>query len=87
MVNLVYYWTNLLFYDIPLLYFSVDLRSSIIFCLSTGDIYLSLGIYLSCPFVIVSELFSSELLDTFVIMSVISLPIKSPVASFCCVLN
>ena len=54
---LVYYLTNLLFFDIPLLCYYINLRLSIIFCLSSGDIYLSLCISLSCSFVTVSELF------------------------------
>ena len=81
MAHLVYYLTNLWFFDIPLLCLYINLRSSIFFCLSSGDVYLSIGISLSCSFVIVSELFCSELLETFVILSTILLPIKSPVAS------
>ena len=61
----MYYLTNLQFFDIPLLCYYINLGSSIIFCLSSGDIYLSLGISLSCSFVILSELFSSKLLETF----------------------
>ena len=48
-----------------------------VFCLSSGVIYLSLGIPLSCPFVTVSELFCCELFVTFVTLSAILLPIKS----------
>ena len=80
MVDLAYYLTNLLFVDIPLLYYYINLRSSRIFCLSSGDIYLSLDISLSCSFVIISELFCGELLETLVILSAILLPVKSPVA-------
>ena len=58
MVDLVCYLKNLLFFDIPLLYYYINLRSWIIFCLSAGDTYLSLGISLPCSFVTVSELFS-----------------------------
>ena len=43
----VHYLTNLLFFDNPL-YFYINLRSSIISSLSSGDIYLFLGISLSC---------------------------------------
>ena len=81
MVDLVYYLTNLLLFNIPLLYYYVNLRSPIIFCLPSGEIYFSLGISSSCPFVIVSELFCCELFETFVILLVILLPIKSPLAS------
>ena len=81
MVYLVYFLTNLLFFDILLLCYYINLRSSIIFCLSSGDLYLSLGISLSSPFVIVSELFCDELLQTSVILLAILLLIKQPVAS------
>ena len=81
MVDLVYYLTNLLFFDIALLYYYINLGWSIIFFLSFGDIYLSLSISLSFSFVIVSESFCGELLKTFVILLGILLPIKSPVAS------
>ena len=49
--------------------------------LSSKDIFLSLGIFLSCSFVTVSELSCCELSETFVILLAILLPIKSPVAS------
>ena len=81
MVNLLDYLTNLLFFDIPLLYYYINLISSIIFCLSTEDIYLTLRIFLSCLFVIVSELFYHELLAAFLILLAILLPIKSPDAA------
>ena len=64
-----------------LLYYYTNLRPSIIFCLSYGDICLSLGISLSCSFVTVSELFCGKGFETFVISSAILLPIKLPVAS------
>ena len=47
MVDLVYCPTNLLFFDIPVLYYYINLNSYKICCLSSGDIYLSLGISLS----------------------------------------
>ena len=81
MVDLVYYLTNLLFFHISLLYHYINLRSSIIFCLSSGHIYLALSISLSCSFVTVSELYCGELLETFVTLLAILLLIKSPVAS------
>ena len=64
MVDLVYYLTNVLFFDIPLLYYYINLRSSITFCLSSGDIYLFLDISLSCLFVTVSESCCCELFET-----------------------
>ena len=81
MVDLLYYLTSLFFFDVTVLYYYINLRSSIIFWLSSGDIYLSFGISLSCSFVIVSELFCNERLGTFVTLLAILLPIKSPVAS------
>ena len=77
MLNLVYSLTNLLFFDIPLLYYYVSLISSITFSLSSGDISLSL----SFSFIIVSELFCCESFEINVILLAILLPIKSPVAS------
>ena len=81
MIDLVYYLKNLSFFDIPLLYYYINLRLSIIFCFCSRDICIYLGISLSCSFVIVSELFCGELLQTFVILLAILLPIKSTVAS------
>ena len=43
MVNLLYDLICLLFFDIPLLHYG-NLRSSVIFCLCAGDIYLSLSL-------------------------------------------
>ena len=57
----------------------MNLRSSIIFCLSLENIYLSLGISLSCSFL--TELFCGDVCETFVILSAILLPVKSAVAS------
>ena len=45
MFDLPYCLKDLLLFGIPLLYYYVNLRSPIIFCLSSGDIYLSLGIF------------------------------------------
>ena len=68
MLDLVYCLTNLLFSDIPLLYYCINLESSIIFCLSSGDIYLSLGISLLCSFVTVSGFLCCEVFETYVIL-------------------
>ena len=48
MVDLVYWLTNLLFFDIPLLYY-VNPKSSIICCLFSGDIYIFLLVFLIHP--------------------------------------
>ena len=82
MAELVYYLTNLLFFDIPLLYYYINLRSSVILCPSSGDVYLCLGISLSCSFVTVSGLFCCEVFETFLILLAILLPIKSPATVF-----
>ena len=86
MIDWVYYLTIFLFLDIPLLYFYINLRPPIIFCLFPGVIYLSLGIYISksifsASFVTVSELFCCDVFENFVILLPILLPIKSPAAS------
>ena len=51
------------------------------YCLFSEDLYLPLGISLSFSFVIVSELFCCKFFETFVILLVILLQIRSPVAS------
>ena len=81
MVDLVYCPRNLSFFEIPLLHCYINLRSSIMFCFFSGDIYLSLGISLSCSFETVFELFCGDIFETFVILSPVLLAIKSPVAS------
>ena len=85
-LDLVCFPTDLLFLDIQLLYYYINVRSSIIFPLYSGDIYLFPGNLLSNPMfwillLTVLELFIGEVLETFVILSAILLPIKSPVAS------
>ena len=80
MDDLVCYLTNLLFFDILLLDYYINLRS-IVFCLFSEDISLSLGIFLSYSIVTVSELFLGEILEAFLILLAILLPLKSPVAS------
>ena len=50
-------------------------------CFSSGDIYASLGISLSCSLEFISELFCGEVFGTFVIFSAILLPTRLPVAS------
>ena len=85
MVNLAYCPTNLLLFDILLLHYYINLRSSMIFRPFSGDISLSLdislGISLSLSFVTVSKLFCCEFLEAFVILLAILLPIKSSVGS------
>ena len=71
MADLMCRLSNLLFFGIPLLYY-ISLNSSIIFCLSFEEIYLSLGISLLTSF--------CDFFDALVILSAILLPIKSPVA-------
>ena len=78
MVDLMYYLINLLFFDIPLLYYHTNLNSSIICCLFSGDIYLSFGISNSSTFCECNSL--EDFFEIFLILSAILLPIKSPVA-------
>ena len=73
----MYCLISLLLFDILLLYRYIHLRLSMIFCLSSGDIYISLGISLSSSFVTVSEFFCCKFSETLVIF----LPTKSPVVS------
>ena len=78
MVHLMCHLSNLLFFGIPLLYY-INLNSSIICCLSFGEIYLSFGISLLTSFDCISSL--CDFFEGFaVILSAILLPIKSPVA-------
>ena len=88
MFDLVYYLINLLFFNIPLLYYYINFRLSVIFCLSSEDIYLSFDISLSnlvfsVSLSTVSELFCGESFDTFLILSTILLPIKSKLLLQC----
>ena len=73
--------TSLVASPVSLLYYYINLSSSIISCLFSGDTYLYLGISLSCLYVTVSELFCDNVFEVFVILSAILLPIKSLVAS------
>ena len=76
----MYCLTNSLFFDIPLLYCYTNFNSSMICCLFSGDMYLSFGISIS----VLALLFCSSLedfLEIIIILSVILLPIKSPIAS------
>ena len=75
--------SNLLFFGILLLYYYINLNSSIICCLSCRDIYLSFGISLIASFDDNSFECNSrgDFFETLLILSTILLPIKSPVAS------
>ena len=72
---------NLLFFGIPLLYYYINLNSSIICCLSCGDIYISFGISLLASFECNSFECNSveDFFEALVILSAILIPIKSPV--------
>ena len=60
MVDLVCCLTNLLFFDIQLLYYYINLNVSIICCISFGDTYLSFDISVSLS--TVSEVFCGDFL-------------------------
>ena len=75
--------TSLLFFGIPLLYCYTNLNSSIICCLSSGDVYSFLGVALSTS-TFVSLCCNSfvDFFGTLVILSAILLSIKSPISWF-----
>ena len=79
MADFIRHLSNVLFFGIPLLYYYINLNSSIIFCFSFGEIYLSFGISLLTSFDCISSL--RDFFDALVILSAILLPTKSPVAS------
>ena len=86
MTDLVFCLIDLLCFDIPLLYCYINLISSKVFFLFSGNIYIVLGISLSISkfpisFLTTHELFWDEIMQAFVILATISLPIKSPVSS------
>ena len=82
MVVLVYYLTNLLFFDIPLLnYHYINLSISTIRCIFSGGKYHSLGIFLSNPifsvsFVTISEVFYDDFIEKLVLLSATLFQIK-----------
>ena len=82
---MVYCLTSLLFFYTLLLGYYINLRLSIIICLSSADIYpsfrISLGTSFSFSLLTVSELFCYEFFVTFAIILAIFLSINSPVAS------
>ena len=74
MVDSLYHIISLLFFDISLLYYyinlkssSFDLRSLIIFCLNSEGINLSVSI----SYLFFSELFFGEVFETLVILSAV----------------
>ena len=69
---------NLVFFGIPSLYYYINLNSSIIFCLSCGDIYLSFGISLLAAFECGSL---ADFFEILVILSAIKFSTRSPLAS------
>ena len=77
MVHSLYHLIGLLFLDITLLCYYINLRSSIILHLSYADKYLSV----SFSFSFVSRLFFGEGFETLVILSAVLFPIKSSVTS------
>ena len=88
MVDLIYCVVNVLFFDIPLLYYYTNLNSSMICCLFSGDMYLSFGFSLSALSklflnVIPSKIFLNAIpLKHLLFFSAILLPIKFASAAF-----
>ena len=74
--------TNLLFFDIPLLYCYTSLNPSIICCLFSGDMHVFFGTSIS---LLASSFFerssAEDFFETLVILSALLLPIKPPVPS------
>ena len=75
----MHHLSHFLFFGIPLLYYYINLNSSIICCLFCGDIYPSFGILfegnsLSCNFV-------EDFFVVLAILSAILSPVKSLAAS------
>ena len=87
MVDVIHCLTNLLFFDIPLLYYYTNFNSLITCFPFSGDMYLSFGISdspvasLFCERSSTKCSFLREFLEIFVLSSAILLPIESPVAS------
>ena len=77
----------LLFFDIPLLYYYINLGSLIISCISSGDIYLSLSTSLSCLFVIVSKLFCGKFFKFSSCNSISNFITNQDTNWFCCVFS
>ena len=68
---------NLLFFNIPLLYCYINLKSSIICRLFSGDMYLVFGTSVLLLALLVLECNSAEdFFETLVILSAILLPVK-----------
>ena len=77
MLHFLYCLASSFFIYSIILYYSINLKSLIIFCYCSGDIHLSLNIYS----LFVSELLVVKVFETLVSSLGISFPIKSPVAS------
>ena len=78
----MYHLSDLLFFGIPLLYYHINLNSSMICCLFCGDIYLSFRISLLASFLGNSlDFFDVRECNSVVTLLAILLPIKSLVAS------
>ena len=79
MFDLMYWQTDSLLFDIPLLYYGTNLNSLIICCHFPEGIHLFFSIYslLLSAF----KLSCEDSFETLVVLSAIVLPTKSPVAS------
>ena len=74
----MHHLSDLLFFGIPLLYYYINLNSSIFCCLSCEHIYLSFVISLLASF---ACNYLGDYFVELVISSAVLLPIKSPVTS------
>ena len=73
--------TNLLFFDIPLLYYDTNLISLLLWCLFSGATYLPFGTSVSLLASLFCEYNSFGGFKKLVILSTILFPIKSPETS------
>ena len=73
--------TNLLFFDIPLLYYDTNLNSLLLCCLFSGGIYLSFGTSVSLLASLFSEYNSFRDFKKLAVLWAILFPIKSPETS------
>ena len=78
--KLLYQLLKILVFDCQTVIFWYSIITLLYYCPIINDFFLSLGISLLWSFVIVSKLICGELLEIFVILLAILLPIKSPVS-------
>ena len=81
MVDLMHCLTNLLLFNIPLSYCYTNYNSSILYCLSSGDIIFSVVTLSASTSVLLFCHSLADFLETLSILSVTLLPVISPATS------